>query len=110
MPICGSVVGAGGDAVAVDRAGVFAGDAGRCDDAGHGADVRELRQAGDDVADGVDAGLGGLHPLVDHDEAAVELDIGLVEADVVGARRAADGDQNLFGFLDLLLAVGVGVA
>ena len=78
------------------------------DQAGHGADVRELRHAADDVADGVDARLGGLHPLVGHDKAAVGLDVGLVEADVVGARRAAHGDQHLLRLLGLRLAVGVG--
>ena len=85
--------------VAVDRLGVLAGQLGGDDQAGHAADVRELRQAGDDIADGVDARLGGLHPLVGHDEAAVGLDVGLVQPDVVGARRAADGDQHLLRLL-----------
>ena len=65
----------------------------------HRADVRQLRQSGDDVADGVDAGLGGLHPLVGEDEAAVGLDLHLVEACVGGARGAADGDQDLLRLL-----------
>jgi hypothetical protein len=71
--------------------------------------VSELGKAGDDVADGVEAGYGGLHPLVDADKAAVESEADGVEAGVVGAGAAADGDENLFGFLGLLLASGVGV-
>ena len=75
------------------------------DDAAHGADVGQLRQSRDDVADGVDAGLGGLLHFVDLDEAAIEFDLGLVEADVGGARGAADGDEDLLGFLFRWLAV-----
>ncbi len=61
------------------------------------------------VADGADAGLGhSAHPFVSHHEATVGLDAGLLEADALGARRAADGHQDLLGLLGLLLAVGVG--
>ena len=59
-----------------------------------GGDVRQLRSAGDDIADGVDAGLAGALHLVDFDEAAVELDAGAFETDVVGLGPAADGDQQ----------------
>jgi hypothetical protein len=49
-------------------------------------DVGQLRQAEYDVADGVDAGLGGLLRFVDFDEAALELDLCLFEADAACAR------------------------
>ena len=51
----------------------------------------ELRQAGDDVADGVDAGLGGLLCFVDLDEAAVEFDLvfSMPTSSVRGARPTA---------------------
>ena len=49
----------------------------------------------DDVADGVDAGLGGLHPAVGLDEAAVGLDFRFLQADVFGARLAANRDEDL---------------
>jgi hypothetical protein len=70
--------------------------------------VGELRVAGDDVADGEDAGLGGLHPFVGLDEAAIELDLGLLDVDVIGARGAAYGYEDFVGFLDLGFAVLVG--
>ena len=88
----GVAVGAAGDAVLPHWTRVLAGEL-ACDDyAAHCADVRQLRESGDDVADGIHALLGGLHPLVHRDEAPVELDVGLVEADIVGARSAADCD------------------
>ena len=71
-------------------------------------DVGKLRQSGHDVADGVDAGLGGFLRLADLNEASVELDARLVDADVGSARGAAHGDQNLLGLLFDLLAVGAG--
>ena len=101
-------VGAGGDAVAPDGAEGAAGDVGDGDDAAHGADVGELRQAGDDVADGVDAGLGGLLGFVDLDEAAIELDFRLLDADAFGARCAADGDEDFLSFFLDGLAGGGG--
>ena len=61
--------------------------------------MRQLRESGDDVADGVDAGLCRLLRLVDLDKSAVELDACLVEANILRARRAAHGDEDLFGFL-----------
>ncbi len=61
---------------------------------------------GYDVADGVDAGLFGLHPLVDLDKPALRLDLRFLEADVLRARRAAHSHQHLLGFFLDLLAVG----
>jgi len=68
--------------------------------------MRQLRQAGDDVADGVDAGFVGLHPLVHLNESALRLDFRRLETDAFSARRAAHGDQNFFGFLLDLFAIG----
>ena len=64
-----------------------------------------MRVAHGDVADGVDAGLGGSHVFVGFDEAALDFDFGLLDADVFGARGAADCDQHLVGFQLLLLAI-----
>ena len=58
-----------------------------------------------DVADRIDSGLGGFHPAVGFDEAAIGLDVRLLESDVVGARFAAYGDQNFIGFDLLWLAI-----
>ena len=60
------------------------------------AAVREL-QPGDDVAHGVDAVDGGAAALVGDDEAAVERDAGLLVAQPVGDRAAADGDEQQVG-------------
>ena len=68
----------------------------------------QLGQTGHDVADGVDAGFPGLHPLVDADKAALHFDFCRLEADVGGARRAAYGHQHLLRFLHHLLAVRAG--
>ena len=101
-------IGAARDARFVDRLGELSGEPRGDDQAGHAANVRQLRHAADDVADGVNAGFGRLHPLVGHDEGAVGLDVGRVQADVGSARRAADGNQDLFRLLLLRLAVLVG--
>src|SRR5580698_10360564 len=55
--------------------------------------------------DAVDARLGSAHVAVDFHVATLDLDLRLLDADVLGAWRAADGDQNLFGLNSLLLAV-----
>ena len=49
----------------------------------------------DDVADGVDVGLGGAHLFVHFDEAAfVYIDVGCFEVQLVAVRCAADGDED----------------
>ena len=68
-------------------------------------EVGELPPARD-VADGIDAPVGGLEPLVDDDPAAVVCDAGLLEAETVGVRAAAGRDQEMAA-LDRLLAVAV---
>ena len=93
-------VGAARDAVFADRASVFTRELGSDDDPFHRADVGELRQAGDNISNSVDTGFRCFHPLVDRNEAAVELDVGFVDAGVISARAAADGDEDLFGFLE----------
>jgi hypothetical protein len=68
--------------------------------------VRELGCAEDDITDGVNARFGGLHPLVGFDEAAFGLNPRFLDPDAFSVWLSADGDQNLFGFDLLLLAVG----
>ncbi len=58
----------------------------------HAADVRQLRKASHDVADGIDAGLRGLLGLVHLHKAALEFDLRLLNAHAVGARRAPHRD------------------
>lgn len=101
-------VGCAGDAIARDRFGVFACDVRGGDCSTHGAGVCKLGQASDDVSDGEDAGFVCLHPLIRVDEAALDFDLCLVDAYVVGARCAADGDEDLFSFLYFRLAVALG--
>ena len=58
-------------------------------------DVGQLGSAGDDVADGVDAGFAGLLIGADFDESAVRLHAGHVfQADLIGVRLAPNGDEN----------------
>ena len=61
----------------------------------------------DHVADGEDARLVGLHPLVDLDVAALELDLGRLQAEAVGDRPAAHGHQQDLGGDRRRLALGV---
>src|ERR1035441_4686831 len=98
-------VGAARDAVPVDRHGGLAGDVGHGDHALARRDMGELRRPRDDVADGVDSGLAGLLVSIHLDEAAVELDLGVFEADFVGIGLAAHRHQQLLGLQLLLLAV-----
>jgi hypothetical protein len=59
----------------------------------HGA-VRQHRLAGD-VADGIDAAHRGAALVVDLDEAAVAVEVDLLQAPALGQRLAADGHQHL---------------
>ena len=54
-------------------------------------------QAADDVADRVDVRLLRPHPAVDLDDAAVGLDLGRLEADVLDVGGAAGGDEHQLG-------------
>ena len=79
-----------------DRRGVESRDLLGHEDALLEAAVREL-QAGHDVADGVDVRDAGVEALVGEDEAAVDADALLLEAEARGAGSAADGDQQHVG-------------
>src|SRR3982074_1532814 len=69
------------------------------------ADVRELR-ATCDLADRPDAGRGGLQPLVDLDVSPVgELNAGQFQAESVGVRIAARGDQYMTTVQDFLSCI-----
>src|SRR5215210_3008720 len=70
-----------------------------------GRRVREPQPA-DHVADGVDVGLPRPHLPVDLDDAAIRLDLGRVEPDLLDVRRAPRGEeQHLRPQLLLLLAL-----
>ncbi len=47
---------------------------------------------GDDIADGVEARLGGFHILIDMNETAFELGFGFLQAAIVSHGFAADGE------------------
>ena len=69
--------------------------------------MRQQHPAGD-VADGIDGRIGRLLFLVDLDEALlIEVHLGVLQAQVVALRHAADGHQHPVVILLLLLAVGV---
>jgi hypothetical protein len=68
---------------------------------------RTGRQPGHDVSDSKDARLRRLLRLVDLDQPAFKLDLGLLHADIAGSPGPAHGNQHLFGFLHLGLAVDV---
>src|SRR5271156_2110490 len=90
-------VGAVGAASAIEGLDFFSGHAADGDDSFHGGGVGELRQAGDDVADGVEVRLVGFEERVGVNEAALELGFGFFQTDIFCERAAADGDENLFG-------------
>ena len=98
-------IGARRDAVPVDGHGGLARHVRHRDHAFARGHVRQLRRSRHHVADGVDARLGGLLLFVHLDEAAVQLHLGVFQADVFGVRLAAHGHQQLFGFERFLLAV-----
>ena len=85
-------VGAVGAALAIEGLHFFSGHAAYGDDSLHGGGVRELRQAGHDIADGVEMRLVGLEERVGMDEAALNFGFGFFEADIFGERAASDGD------------------
>src|SRR5579863_1397404 len=93
------------DVVRVDGFARFARNFADGDHPFHGADVRQLRRAKNNVADGVDARLGSLHPGINLYKAPIRLDVGLFQANTFSARFATDRDQNFFGINFLLFAV-----
>jgi hypothetical protein len=92
-------IGAAGNVVLVHRFGRFSGNARHRHNALHGAGMRQLRQAGNNVTDGVDALLAGLHPLIGMDKAALHLDIRrLLKANAFRVWSASHGHQHFLGF------------
>ena len=71
---------------------LLAGDFADGDDAFHGRGVRQLRHARDDVADGVDVRLVGLHVRPDVHEAALDFRARLFQAEI--ARSSARGPRR----------------
>ena len=68
--------------------------------------VRKLEAAGD-VADGIDASVGGLEALVDRDAVLVIFDAGGIEAEPDHIGPAPARHQEMAAF-DRLLAAGAG--
>src|SRR5205807_2656584 len=66
-------IGGVGNGVAVDGFDSLASNFSDGNDALHESSVRELRKSGYDIARGVDAGLGRLHPFIHRDEVPVGL-------------------------------------
>src|SRR5690348_16416220 len=89
----GIAVGDPGDARLVDRGWCHPGDLLGYEDALLEAAVGQL-QAWDDVADRVEAVDSGAQPLVGDDEAAVQGDALLGEAQALGGGSAADCDEE----------------
>src|SRR5271163_3317539 len=81
----GMAIGSTRDVFGIDRLARLACDLRDRDDRLHGADVGELRRAQHNVTDGIDARLGGLHPGICLDEAAVGLDLRALETHVFRA-------------------------
>src|SRR5207248_9479395 len=76
------------------------------DNALHPPDVRQLRRSEYDIANGVNAGFGSLHPFIGFHEAALGLNASFFETNAVGIRLTSNRDQNLFRLELLLFAVG----
>src|SRR5258706_10459 len=68
------------------RLGMLPGTLRRHNHALHCAYVRELRHAGHNVTDRVDAWLGGLHVFIGVDESAIGFDVGALQPDIIRAR------------------------
>src|ERR1041385_1395387 len=89
----------------IDRLGLLSSNLGHRDNPLHCPDVRQLRSTQHDVTNGVDAGLDGLHPAIDLDEAAVGFDLGSLQTNIFCARLAPNSNQNSLGLQFFLLAV-----
>ena len=55
----------------------------------------QLGHSGHDVSDRVYLGFGGFHVSSDVDKPALDFGAGLFQADVLGQRRPAHGDQHI---------------
>ena len=77
----------------------LAGDSRHGNNAFHGACVRKLRHAGNDIANGVNAFFASFHPFIGVNKAALHFDAGrFLQANAFSVRAAAHGDQNFFRF------------
>src|SRR5580700_11494508 len=97
-------IGRARDVFRIDWLARFARDLGDGNQGFHRSYMRQLRRPQHDVADGVDAGLGSLHPGISLDEATVGLDLCTFQADIFRAWLAPHSDQNLLRVNLLLLA------
>src|SRR5271170_7885056 len=59
--------------------------------------MSELREAGYDIANGVEARLLGFHICVRMDEAALDLGFRFLQPDIFGERTAPHSDEYFFG-------------
>src|SRR5262249_30026931 len=83
-------VGTAGNVILIDWLCWLAGDVSHGNDAAHGAGMRELRIAGHDVSDGINAFLACLHPLVYVHEATLGLHVRrLLQAYAIGVGPAS---------------------
>src|SRR5579872_4804555 len=98
-------IGRSRNAFAIDWFARFARDLRDCNESFHRADVSELRRAEDDISYGVNAGFVGLLPGIHFDKFTFGLDLRFFQADVLRARLASHGDQNLFRVDFVLLAI-----
>src|ERR1700733_7853813 len=92
LAICG-----GRAAQPVEGLHVFSGHAADGDDSLHRRGVRQLRQSGDDIADGVEIRFGGFHVGIGMDESALDFGPRFFEPAIFSERAASDGDQDFFG-------------
>src|ERR1039458_5505070 len=99
----GMAIGRVGNAQQIDWLDRLAGNVGRRDNAFSGAGMSQQRVAQRNISNRINSRLGGAHVLVNLHKAALRLDLGLLEADVLGHGRAAHRDQHFLGFQLLLL-------
>src|SRR5262249_34027604 len=103
-----AAVGAAGDGAVVDRVYLGAGERLDAGDALGGGFVREHGRP-DHVADGVDVGdAGAIAARLNGDEAAIELDPALLEANALDVAAHAGGQQAAVALQRLLLPLAVG--
>jgi len=98
-------VGCVGNAQQIDWLDRLAGNVGRCDNAFPGAGMSQQRVAQRNISDRINSRLGGAHVFVNLHKATLRLDLGLLEADILGHGRAAHCNQHLLGFQLLRLAI-----
>src|SRR5262249_13122724 len=98
-------IGAIGNVFRIDRLSLLASDLGHRDDSFHRANMRQLWCTQNNIADRINPRLNSLHPAVGFYKAAISLDLGSFQTNVLSTRLASNCDQNLFSLDLLLLAV-----